>query len=43
MEQGRANDRADCFYSAAYWYQSQPFTDFPALPPARERIPALKV
>jgi hypothetical protein len=43
MEHGHANDRADCFYSAAYWYQAEPYTDFPALPPARERIPALKL
>jgi len=43
MEHGHANDRADCFYSAAYWYQSEPYTDFPALPPAAERIPTVKL
>jgi hypothetical protein len=42
MEHGHANDRADCFYSAAYWYQSEPYTQFPALPPSAERIPVLK-
>ncbi len=42
MEHGHANDRADCFYSVAYWYQTQPFTDFPAMPQVRERVPALK-
>lgn len=42
MEHGHANDRADCFYSVCYWYQSEPYTDFPALPPAAARIPALK-
>jgi len=43
MEHGHANDRADCFYSVAYWYQTTPYTDFPALPPVRDRIPALKL
>ena len=32
MEHGHANDRADNFFSVAYWYQSEPYTDFPALP-----------
>ncbi|MBV8812378.1 MAG: DUF2961 domain-containing protein [Acidobacteriaceae bacterium] len=43
IEHGHANDRADCFYSVGYWYQSEPFTDFPKLPPVSERIPALKL
>jgi hypothetical protein len=38
IEHGTANDRADNFYSVAYWYQSEPYTDFPALPPVNERI-----
>ena len=42
MEHGHANHRADNFYSVCYWYQTTPYTDFPALPPAAERIPALK-
>jgi hypothetical protein len=43
MEHGHANDRADNFYSVCYWYQSEPHTDFPALPPPEKRIPALRV
>ncbi|MGA8029864.1 MAG: glycoside hydrolase family 172 protein [Bryobacteraceae bacterium] len=42
IEHGHANDRADCFYSVGYWYQSEPYTDFPALPSVAERVPALK-
>jgi hypothetical protein len=42
MEHGHANDRADNFYSVAYWYQSEPYTDFPPLPPAADRIPQVK-
>ncbi len=43
IEHGHANDRADCFYSVGYWYQSEPFTDFPKLPPVAARIPVLKI
>ncbi|HEX4488155.1 MAG TPA: glycoside hydrolase family 172 protein [Terriglobales bacterium] len=43
IEHGHANDRADCFYSVAYWYQTEPFTDFPQLPSAAERVPVPKV
>ena len=32
IEHGSGNERADDFYSVAYWYQSTPYTDFPALP-----------
>ena len=39
MEHGHANDRGDNFFSAAYWYQTTPYTDFPALPPVGARIP----
>jgi len=42
MEHGHANDRGDNFFSVAYWYQSEPYTDFPALPPVSERIPRVK-
>ena len=42
IEHGHADDRADCFYSVAYWYQTEPHTDFPALPSVGDRIPALK-
>ncbi len=43
IEHGHANDRADNFYTVCYWYQTQPFTDFPPLPPAADRIPVLKI
>ena len=43
IEHGHADDRADNFFSVAYWYQSEPYTDFPTLPPAAARIPNLKV
>lgn len=42
MEHGHANDRGDNFFSAAYWYQSTPFTDFPPLPPVAQRVPVVK-
>ncbi|HWQ53063.1 MAG TPA: glycoside hydrolase family 172 protein, partial [Bryobacteraceae bacterium] len=42
MEHGHANDRGDDFYSVGYWYQSEPYTNFPALPPVAERIPKPK-
>lgn len=42
IEHGHANNRGDCFYSVAYWYQSKPYTEFPALPGKTERIPAVK-
>ncbi|MEK7405327.1 MAG: glycoside hydrolase family 172 protein [Acidobacteriota bacterium] len=43
MEHGHANDRGDNFFSAAYWYQSEPYTDFPPLPPVEQRIPRVKL
>jgi len=39
IEHGHANDRADNFYSCAYWYQDQPSTEFPAMPAVAERVP----
>jgi hypothetical protein len=42
MEHGHANHRADSFFSVGYWYQSEPYTDFPALPPLADRLPSLK-
>src|SRR5205085_3860233 len=42
MEHGHADDRADNFFSGAYWYQAEPYTDFPPLPPAASRIPSRK-
>ena len=41
MEHGHANNRADNFYSCAFWYQDQPYTNFPALPPAAQRLPTV--
>jgi len=41
IEHGHANDRGDNYYSVCYWYQTEPYTDFPPLPPAQARIPAL--
>jgi hypothetical protein len=43
IEHGHADDRADNFYSVGYWYQSEPYTNFPALPAVDDRIPVLKV
>lgn len=43
IEHGHADDRADNFYSVAYWYQAEPYTDFPPLAPAAARIPNLKI
>ncbi len=42
MEHGHANNRGDNFFALGYWYQTQPFTDFPALPAAAARIPQVK-
>jgi len=42
IEHGHANDRGDNFFSVCYWYQSEPFTSFPALPAAADRIPRVK-
>ena len=39
MEHGHANDRGDNFFSVCYWYQTEPYTDFPALPAVSERVP----
>jgi hypothetical protein len=38
IEHGTANDRADNFYSVAYWYQTEPHAPFPELPPLKDRI-----
>jgi hypothetical protein len=43
MEHGHANNRGDNFFSVCYWYQTEPFTGFPALPPAEQRIPRVKL
>lgn len=41
IEHGHANHRDDNFYSVAYWYQSEPHAQFPALPAAESRIPRI--
>src|SRR5579863_1471946 len=41
IEHGHANHRSDNFYSAAFWYQSEPHAPFPSLPPAESRIPRI--
>lgn len=42
MEHGHANDRGDNWFTCAYWYQSEPYTDFPAMPAVEERVPRVK-
>jgi len=42
MEHGHANDRGDNFFSVCYWYQSQPYTDFPAMPAVDQRTPKVR-
>jgi len=42
IDHGHAYNRGDCFYSVGYWYQSEPYTDFPALPRVEDRIPTMK-
>jgi D-arabinan exo alpha-(1,3)/(1,5)-arabinofuranosidase (non-reducing end) len=41
IEHGHANDRADNYYSVAYWYQTEPHAPFPPLPPVEERLPEI--
>lgn len=41
MEHGHANHRADDFFTVAYWYQTEPHAQFPALPKAEDRIPRI--
>jgi D-arabinan exo alpha-(1,3)/(1,5)-arabinofuranosidase (non-reducing end) len=41
IEHGHADDRADNYYSVAYWYQTEPHAPFPPLPPVEERLPVL--
>jgi Protein of unknown function (DUF2961) len=41
IEHGAANDRADYYYSVAYWYQDKPAMDFPALPSLADRMVGL--
>src|SRR5215469_5681624 len=41
IEHGHANDRADNYYSVAYWYQTEPHAPFPVLPAVEDRLPRL--
>jgi len=41
IEHGHADDRADNYYSVAYWYQTEPHAPFPPLPPVEDRLPRL--
>src|SRR5579864_8091347 len=41
IEHGHANARSDNYFSVAYWYQTEPHADFPALPSLEERLPRL--
>lgn len=41
IEHGHANDRSDNFFSAAFWYQTEPHAKFPALPAVSDRIPGV--
>ena len=43
IEHGHSNHRSDNFYSVAYWYQAEPHSPFPPLPPVDDRIPTLQV
>jgi hypothetical protein len=39
IEHGHANRRSDDYSSTAYWYQSEPHAQFPALPSVADRLP----
>jgi hypothetical protein len=39
IEHGHANVHANDYASTAYWYQTEPHTPFPPLPPAAARLP----
>jgi hypothetical protein len=39
IEHGHANLRSDNFYTTAYWYQTEPHAEFPALPKPDARVP----
>lgn len=41
IEQGHANHRSDTYYTVGYWYQTEPYTDFPPLPQVQDRIPRM--
>jgi hypothetical protein len=39
IEHGHANHRSDNFYSTAFWYQTEPHAEFPALSKPQDRVP----
>jgi len=39
IEHGHANRRSDDYSSTAYWYQLEPHSSFPTLPPVESRLP----
>ena len=41
MEHGHANHRSDNFYTAAFWYQTEPHATFPTLPRPDDRVPRI--
>jgi hypothetical protein len=43
IEHGHANDRADNFYSVAFWYQTEPHAQFPKMPDPEARVPRVTV
>jgi len=42
IEDGHADLRSDNLFSVAYWYQLEPHSRFPVLPPVEDRIPSFK-
>jgi hypothetical protein len=41
IEHGHANNLSNDYSSVAYWFQHEPHSNFPPLPPANERLPRL--
>ena len=41
IEHGHGNSRSDSYYTVAFWYQTEPHSAFPALPPVASRYPRL--
>jgi hypothetical protein len=41
IESGHANHRSDNYFTVAYWYQTEPHSKLPPLPPVDARVPRL--
>lgn len=41
IEHGHANHRSDNYYTVGFWYQTEPHSPFPELPPVEDRIPKM--